>query len=497
MRIGTRVGLILAVFALLLIACTLAASLAFRDRALMESSRDRAYDLQRGLFELNSLSGEYLVHRSARVVGQWRTRHQSLVDQLAATPRDDAPHLTELESRLAQMVIAYDQLVALPDTLANDGTQRAQRILAARLLAEASAAMTLADKHLQERTAAAASSEWWLTACLIALAVVSVAAVGVLVWTSYHNVLYPVLRLAGSVDKMGRGDLDTPITSAIRDEIGDLARQVDRTRQELRGSIVAERAAADELRKRDSELNQIADDLRRSNQDLEQFAYVASHDLRSPLRGIDQLAEWIEEDAGSVLPSDARQHLAMLRNRIRRMENLLADLLAFSQAGRIAHEIEPVDVAALAAEIADLISPPKGMAFKIEQDLPVIDTCRIPLQQVLTNLFSNAVKHHDRDHGTISFGGTFGTDRCELFVRDDGPGISEQYQARVFEMFQTLRRKDETEGTGIGLALVRKLIERQGGRVWIDSTTGQRGATFRFSWPYVAPIRAVSHSLAA
>ena len=231
-----------------------------------------------------------------------------------------------------------------------------------------------------------------------------------------------------------------------------------------------------------ADLERNIEELERSNADLEQFAYVASHDLKAPLRAIDSLAGMIEEEAGSLMPAESRRHLSLLRGRSNRLKRLLDSLLAYARSGRTDADLTEVDSMALVQDILDLLDPPKGLKTEIVGQLPTFTTNRMPLQQVLYNLIGNAIKHHDRGEGYVrvscrDLGGEF-----EFAVSDDGPGISEEYHEKVFQMFQTLKRRDEAEGSGMGLALVDRLTRAHGGSASVNSSAGKRGSTFRFTW---------------
>lgn len=233
-------------------------------------------------------------------------------------------------------------------------------------------------------------------------------------------------------------------------------------------------------------------ELERSNKELATFAYVASHDLRSPLRGISQLAEWITEDMPDQMPEEIAGHLKLMRSRVARMERLLDDLLAYSRVGRLEGDVAEVDVARMCREVFDLIAPPEGFGLDLAPDLPCFTTRATPLAQVFQNLIGNAVKHHDRDTGTISVSARAIAGGYVFTVADDGPGISPQFHDRIFALFQTLRPRDEVEGSGMGLALVRKLVEIYGGRVAVASD-GVRGTAFTFTWPDDASMKGLSH----
>lgn len=233
----------------------------------------------------------------------------------------------------------------------------------------------------------------------------------------------------------------------------------------------------------DRRLRHQAHDLQRSNAELEQFAYVASHDLKAPLRGIENLASWIEEDLGDRLEGDTRANMDLLKSRVRRLESLLSDLLAYSRAGRDDTVIREVDTRALVTDLAALISPPEGFRIEADPSLPTVLTAQAALTQTLQNLIGNAVKHHpDPARGFIHVKAQSLGDMYEFQVRDNGAGIPEQFRERVFGMFQTLKPRDEVEGSGMGLAIVRKLVERQSGQVWLSE--GEAGGLIvHFTWP--------------
>jgi signal transduction histidine kinase len=220
--------------------------------------------------------------------------------------------------------------------------------------------------------------------------------------------------------------------------------------------------------------------LHRSNEALQQFAYAASHDLRAPLRGVRQLASWIQEDDGQNLSPQSHQRLEALQRRAERLDHLLSGLLAYSELGAGAFEAEAVDTQAMVEEIADLLQA-EGVRIDAEE-LPVLHTQRAPFALVFRNLLSNAVKHGGRNvRVRAKEAGPF----VRFSVEDDGPGIPREYQERVFRLFQTLRPRDEVEGSGMGLSLVKRAVEGRGGTVELESAVGE-GATFSFTWPRTA-----------
>lgn len=223
-------------------------------------------------------------------------------------------------------------------------------------------------------------------------------------------------------------------------------------------------------------------ELERINKELEAFAYVASHDLKSPLRGVAQLSTWIEEDLAEHQYDSVTDHTRMLRNRISRMEKLLDDMLLFYRAGKNDKNSTVIDVKRMALDLFEIQNNKPDLHLELAADLPVFTTLKIPFEQVLRNLFSNAIKHHDLETGKIRLDFENPDGEFYMFsVCDDGPGIPDKYQQRIFGMFQTLKPRDELEGSGMGLALIKKIVENYGGNIAVKSEG--RGACFRFSWP--------------
>lgn len=246
---------------------------------------------------------------------------------------------------------------------------------------------------------------------------------------------------------------------------------------------ISERKKSEQtLKEHQVELEKSNTRLAQTNKELETFAYVASHDLKSPLRGIAQLSSWIEEDLEEKDFSNIDNHTRMLRNRIHRMEKLLDDLLIFYRAGKSDGTLEKIDISQLATEVFEIQNNKTGLTLELSDNLPRLTTLSTPFEQVLRNLFSNAIKHHDKNEGKIQLSCLeLNSEYYEFKICDDGPGIPKQFQERIFGMFQTLKSRDEMEGSGMGLALIKKIVENYGGKISVDSNG--RGCCFRFTWP--------------
>jgi signal transduction histidine kinase len=233
-------------------------------------------------------------------------------------------------------------------------------------------------------------------------------------------------------------------------------------------------------------VEQRTEELQRSNRELDQFAYVASHDLKAPLRAINHLATWIAQDAGQFLPAPSREHLEKLKSRVRRMETLLDDLLAYSRAGRSRHPAEVVHISDILDNVTDILSLPAGFTINVIGKMPVLRVERAPLETVFRNLIGNAIKHHQNPvEGVVEIStrnSEVANGFVEFAVRDNGPGIAPEFHQRIFDMFQTLQPRDLVEGSGVGLAIVKRTVESRGGSIQVESTPGE-GSTFRFTWP--------------
>ncbi|VAX07057.1 diguanylate cyclase/phosphodiesterase (GGDEF & EAL domains) with PAS/PAC sensor(s) [hydrothermal vent metagenome] len=248
--------------------------------------------------------------------------------------------------------------------------------------------------------------------------------------------------------------------------------------------ITQRRQAYADLQQMAVDLEAKAEALERSNQELDQFAYIASHDLKAPLRAIANLSQWVEEDLEEVMTDDTREQMALLRSRVQRMEGLINGVLQYSRVGRIDMEIEEVDTGKLLVEILDGLASPSGFRIDIAPDMPILSTARVPLSQVFANLLSNAIKYHDRPESarvSVSVRPVNGA-TYEFAVADDGPGIAPEYHDKVFQIFQTLNARDKVESTGVGLTVVKKIVEELGGEITLDSAEGH-GSTFRFTVP--------------
>lgn len=231
-----------------------------------------------------------------------------------------------------------------------------------------------------------------------------------------------------------------------------------------------------------TDLKEIERKLKKSNEQLDQFAYIVSHDLKAPLRAIATLSTFIEEDLGSALTGEISETFALLKSRVSRMEALINGILDYSRVGRKTEELELVNMSELLDELLDSILPETKFTVNIQDNFPDVMYSRVQLNQVFQNIISNAVKYHHHDSGVIDVSWKEIKGFYEFTVKDDGPGIAPAYHEKVFGIFHTLQSRDEIESTGIGLSIVKKIIEEHGGTIHIESEEG-KGSSFIFTIP--------------
>lgn len=222
--------------------------------------------------------------------------------------------------------------------------------------------------------------------------------------------------------------------------------------------------------------------LLKKNKELDRFSYIASHDLKAPLRAINNLSEWIEEDLGEGIPEDVKENLGILQSRVRRMERLINGLLEYSRVGRVAIAMDQINVSQLVTNIIETMDYPETFTFDIQPDMPIVATNKILLQKVFKHLINNAVQYHPRLDGHIKIGGHAFSTYDEFYVQDDGAGIQPKYHEKIFMIFQTLTARDKIDTNGVGLSIVKKIIENEGGQIYLESDEGQ-GAKFIFTLP--------------
>ncbi|WP_034622453.1 ATP-binding protein [Cellulomonas sp. URHE0023] len=336
----------------------------------------------------------------------------------------------------------------------------------------------------------------WIGAATVALLVLSAVGLGVALWVTLRRwIVEPLDDLAAQAQAVSSGDLHHRVVVTGPGEITDLADDVDRMRTALVDQVQVLEAARREVAEANQLLTEQAQELVRSNRDLEQFAYVASHDLQEPLRKVASFTQLLQKRYGGQLDERADQYIEFAVDGAKRMQRLIQDLLGFSRVGRVGGEVTDVDLGEALAIALDQLSEAvaDSGAVVTHDELPVVQGEAPLLVQLLQNLVANGIKFHRPDVlPSIHVSAHRVADSWELECRDNGIGIDAQYAERVFVIFQRLHPKDVYEGTGIGLALCKKIVEFHGGRIWIAQPDGP-GTAIRWTLPAPQPAPHDSH----
>jgi len=227
---------------------------------------------------------------------------------------------------------------------------------------------------------------------------------------------------------------------------------------------------------------QLVEELESVNRELRDFAYIISHDLKAPLRGIATLAEWISSDYSDKFDEQGKEQMGLLLSRVKKMHNMIDGVLQYSRVGRIKEDKQSINLNEIVSEIGDIINPPANIQIEVVKELPVIEFEPTRIKQVFQNLLSNAVKYMDKPQGYIKISYEDEGEFLKFSIEDNGCGISQEHYERIFQIFQTVGLSGKSESTGVGLTVVKKIVELYGGKIWVSSSLGQ-GSTFYFTLP--------------
>jgi signal transduction histidine kinase len=296
---------------------------------------------------------------------------------------------------------------------------------------------------------------------VIALAIIAFAATLVIAWLIISSINQRIGTMVNYSRRLAVENFTDKITDHSDDELSALSESLN---------IMAEK------------LELTFDNLKKTNQELDQFAYIVSHDLKAPLRAFSSVITWLEEDLGEQVSEEILQHFSTLKSRISRMEGLINGLLEYSRIGRQKFEKEQVNLNLILNELKEnYLSDPKQKIY-IQPGFPVVFGQKIRIRQVFQNLLDNAVKYGNSENNVIEVNWEDAGDFYHFTVKDNGPGIDKEFHEKIFVIFQTLQPRDTIESTGIGLAIVKKIVEENNGSVAVESEPG-KGTSFIISWP--------------
>lgn len=305
-----------------------------------------------------------------------------------------------------------------------------------------------------------------------------------------RSISRPLAKLRDAAAEIGKGNLNARIEIKSNDEVGQLADSFKKMTADLKHTTTsidnlnaANQQLESEITDRKKAENQRAQLLKKVesvNNELKDFAYIVSHDLKTPLRGISTLAHWISDDYADKLGADGKGQMELLLSHVGRMHDLIEGVLQYSSVGRIREELVEVELGELVPEVIDNVAAPENISITIEDELPAIVGEHTRIMQVFQNLLSNAVKYMDKPAGQIRIGCVDEGDCWKFSVADNGPGIEERHFKRIFKVFQTVSDRDGYESTGVGLSVVKKIVEIYGGKIWVESEVG-KGSSFFFT----------------
>ena len=447
-------------------------------------------DIIHNVFELDVLLHTYLLEHDERSGRQWKSKKNSLTKIIGSIRQssssiEEREYVRRLSNNLDILNEQFEELVRYRQTQTasvQTGFQLDEKAQILKTSVLVPAELLVADAfRLAELSRVRIREEMIrVAAWIMGLAILLVASVAVAVRFINQRVIRVAQELGVGAQEFGNGRLDYRIIIKRSDEMGRVASAFNEMAARLADLY-------GQMKVREAQLHKNSVALKKSNADLRNFGYVASHDLKSPLRGIDQLATWIVDDLGVGLDAGTKKHLSLMRSRIKRMETLLDDLLEYSRLDKRDHELREVDTRFALKEIFDFLSEQENAVLTVADDMPTFKTLRIPLEMVFRNLIHNAIKHRDNSRAKIDVSVNFTTDGYAFSVADNGPGIAPQHHERVFGIFQTLRPRDELEGSGMGLSMVKKAVEGVGGVISLHSD-GIRGTRIIFTWPNEANL---------
>jgi signal transduction histidine kinase len=276
-----------------------------------------------------------------------------------------------------------------------------------------------------------------------------------------HYISSKIVKMVKLANSIAEGNYAVHISETGNSELGQLAKTLNNMAKILHTNISL---------------------LKRQKDELDQFAHIVSHDIKAPLRGIDNVVTWIEEDHSFALPPKVNEYLNIIKGRILRAENLLKGILMYARVGKEERFKEIVDINQLLIEVREYIPKKPGIILRIQPGMPVLFSERVPLLQIFTNLIVNAFKYHHSEIGEVKVYFKSTDDFYQFFVADDGPGIDAIYHEKIFMIFQTLQDRDSFESTGVGLAITKKILDDRNLEIKVISEPG-KGSTFMFTWP--------------
>lgn len=472
-----RIRLLLYAAFLILLVCTISIIVAISNQQVDKVAQKGlvADTLVREIFDLNALTNDYLLHREERAKIQWQKKYQS-IKQLLNQPESNDPvskeHRGRIEQELRISETTFKQLIASSNNVQSSSIEeRLQGKLQISAQLMVGSAIQLSRISLQERQTIRESANRLVLVLILVIAL----ALLIIFFFIYRKMVEPITNLTTVAKQVRNGDLSPRAIVFAKDEFGDLAITFNLMLDSLKES-------QEHLEKKVQERTQ---QLETSNKDLEAFSYSVSHDLRAPLRAIDGFSQILEEDYANKFDEEGKDVIATIRTSTQEMGTLIDDLLSFSRLGRQSMKLQTINMTTLAKSVFDELQKTnhdREIQFSCE-DLPEIQGDSSLLRHVWINLLSNAIKYtNKKSKAQIMIGSKIQGNDILYYVQDNGAGFDMKYVNKLFGVFQRLHDRRDFEGTGVGLAIVARVITKHGGKVWAEGEV-DKGATFYFSLP--------------
>jgi signal transduction histidine kinase len=434
-----------------------------------------------------------------------RAEEQRLVTRIDDLLRPGEDDIRASLRRVEALAGAWRAEIAEPviNAVRADGPEAGRALVAAATTTQFDALRAEIDvmqSHIQvlrmRSAVAARDASQTMVAIEIAAAAIIILAGAALMLLLDRMVSRPVVELAEQVREVAGGQYDRRITSRGSPELAGLASDVDGMRRQIAAELTEVREARSQVEWVNDQLKTQTEELTRSNRDLEQFAYVASHDLQEPLRKVASFCQLLQRRYGGQLDERADQYIGFAVDGAQRMQALINDLLAFSRIGRLTAGFTDVDLNQVLTEVKSQLEVRAGEHGKIEwAELPTVEGEEPLLTTLFVNLIGNSLKFARPDvPPVIRITAERDGDQWQINVRDNGIGIEAEFADKVFVIFQRLHARDAYEGTGIGLAIVKKIVEYHGGRIWLDLDVAE-GTSINFTLPALVSTEATESQI--
>ena len=444
--------------------------------------------------------------------------------------KDEREGVTELQTLLSQTIPDIKEILVVNDFLQTNAREHEdKRAEVDDILDEEFEIFTRTDLEYAKKT----GHKMVQTAVTVTLILVLTGFIDVFVFSAAitNTITTPITKLKNAIIEIGKGNFDTKIEFESEDEIGELAdcfnkmtndlketttsiaelnteismrkkaqdslqkarneleirveqrtAELAQANKELESEIAERKRAEKEMEKLNKGLDSAVRELSRSNKELQEFAYIAAHDLKAPLRAIATLANWISTDCAESFDEQGKKQVQMLIDKVKQMSSLIDGILKYSKAGNTTKGWQEVDLNSVVSDIINQIDSSKNVEITIDNELPTLACEKTHIVQIFQNLLTNAVKFMEKSDGQINIGCIPQDDVWKFSISDNGPGIEQKHCDRIFKMFQTLSPQNNSESTGIGLAIVKKIVELNEGKVWVESEPG-KGSSFFFTLP--------------